>query len=333
MDDLDVNHEWLACHFDHIFFESECGESSKRLVDEFYKKGTFVDSDGAIGANLRDYGLGFCLLLKRDGTVLYATRDLSLAQVKFDTYGIDRSIYVVDSAQTLHFQQVFKCLELMGYEQAHKCYHLPYAQVVLPSGKMSSRKGNVILFSELKERLLSKIRSEYLSKYENEWPQEELDQTAYAIALATIRYGMLNQDNNSLIVFDLEEWTAKTGNTGPYILYAYARIASILKEAGAPQCNTANFSLLTHPTEAEVLLHLMNYHGIVERACQQMTPMLLCVYVYQLSKLFSQMYSQCSVLKAESEELSIARVCLVDSIAKVIKHALSLIGIVTVERM
>merc|ERR1712070_319040 len=140
-------YSWIGAEFDDWFFESEYGEVSKQLVREHQSSGVFVESNGAVGADLQKYGLGFCLLIKTDGTALYATRDLSLAQHKFNKCGIDRSVYVVDDAQTFHFQQVFKCLELMGSEEASKCHHLAYAQVVLPDGKMSSRKGNVILFS------------------------------------------------------------------------------------------------------------------------------------------------------------------------------------------
>ncbi len=326
---------WLNCSFDHFFLESEYGETSKELVREYQKKGVFVESEGAVGADLQSMGLGFCLLIKRDGTALYATRDLELAKKKFEQFHIDRSIYVVDAAQTLHFQQVFKCLELMGYEQVAKCFHCSYAQVVLPDGKMSSRKGNVILMSQLKERLLSKIESEFLGKYRGDWPDAELDETARRIALGTMRYGMLNQDNQSMIVFDLDAWTARTGNTGPYMMYAYARTRSILREIGenARDWTKVDWSLLSHETEAEVLRHLNEYHSTVALATERHSPHTLCAYVYELAKLFSRMYKQCSVLHAESEELKTARAGLVNATGLVIQHGLSLLGIQTVERM
>jgi arginyl-tRNA synthetase len=335
IDEIKTEFGWLNCSFDHFFFESEYGETSKNLVREFQKKGVFVESDGAVGADLQSSGLGFCLLIKRDGTALYATRDLELAKKKFEQFHIDRSIYVVDAAQTLHFQQVFKCLELMGYEQVAKCFHCSYAQVVLPDGKMSSRKGNVILMSQLKQRLLSKIESDFLGKYRGEWPDAELDETARRIALGTMRYGMLNQDNQSMIVFDLEAWTARTGNTGPYMMYAYARTRSILRELGEKKWDwsSVDWSLLSHETEAEVLRHLNEYHSTVALAAERYSPHTLCAYVYELAKLFSRMYKQCSVVHAESVELQTARAGLVDATGRVIQHGLSLLGIETVERM
>ncbi|MFT7487407.1 MAG: arginyl-tRNA synthetase, partial [Candidatus Paceibacteria bacterium] len=326
-------YDWLGCRFDHYFYESELGESSKALVREHQASGVFIESEGAVGANLSSDGLGFCVLIKRDGTALYATRDLALARRKFDEFGIDRSIYVVDSAQSLHFQQVFKCLERMGYDQASKCQHLAYGQVVLPDGKMSSRKGNMILFSQLEARLLSKIRSEFLDKYTGEWPAEEIDEAAHLIAMATMRYGMLNQVHNSKIVFDLDEWSAQTGNTGPYLLYAYARTRSILKQVGKVDGELVDWSLLTHELEADVLGWLADYHRTLERASDALLPQIVCSYAYELARKFSRMYKECSVLHAESDALRATRLHLIDATGRVLQHALSMLGIRTVERM
>lgn len=335
IDELEETFKWLNCSFQHYFFESEYGECSKELVRDFQAKGVFVESQGAVGADLSKWGLGFCLLIKRDGTALYATRDLALAQRKFEEFKIDRSIYVVDAAQTLHFQQVFKCLELMGYKQVEKCFHCSYAQVVLPDGKMSSRKGNVILMSSLQERLLAKINSEFLDKYIGEWSDEERANAAHKIALATMRYGMLNLENNSLVVFDMDEWTAKTGNTGPYMMYAYARTRSILRELGTTSTDFSNvrWDLLTDETEADVLRWINEYHGVLQGACRRYSPHMVCSFVYELAKRFSRMYQNCSVLRAETPELQRARAGLVCATGLVIKHALSILGIDTIERM
>ena len=335
IDELKETFAWLNCTFDHFFYESEYGETSKELVREFQKKGVFIESQGAVGADLSKDGLGFCVLIKRDGTALYATRDLALAQRKFEEFKVDRSVYVVDAAQTLHFQQVFRCLELMGYEQVKKCFHCSYAQVVTPEGKMSSRKGTVILMSALKERLLSKINSEFLDKYIGEWPDAERHEAARRIALATMRYGMLNVDNNSLVVFDMEAWTSKTGNTGPYMMYAYARTRSILRELGIEKLDLDNvqWDLLSDETEIDVLRLINEYHTVLESACERYSPHMVCAYVYDLAKRFSRMYQNCSVLRAETPEIQRARAGLVCATGLVIQHGLSMLGIETVERM
>lgn len=333
LDEFKEIYKWLGCRFDHYFFESELGERSKELVRKYQAKGVFVESDGAIGADLKQFGLGFCILIKRDGTALYATRDLSLAEDKFDKFKIDRSIYVVDAAQTLHFQQVFKCLELMGYKQASKCYHLPYAQVVRPEGKMSSRKGNVILFSELKERLVKKANVEFLDKYRGDWQDSEIDNAAHVISLATIRYGMLKPDNNSTVVFDLDEWSERSGNTGPYMLYAYARIRSILRDVGSQKDANPNWALLEDETELDVIRALQDFDVTIKRAGDQYSPHLVCMYVYDLAKRFSRMYKACSVSNAPTVELKVARAALIESVGNVIKTCLNLLGIPVLERM
>ena len=333
LDELHENYKWLDCTFSHDFTESEVGEESRKLVMEFYEKGIFVKSDGAIGADLTEFGLGFCVLIRRDGTAMYAARDLALARKKFEQFGVDRSIYVVDVQQTLHFQQVFKCLELIGYKQVSKCYHLSYGMVVLPEGKMSSRKGTVILFSQLKERLLSKMRSEFLDKYIGDWPEDEIAVAAHRISLGTMRYGMLYQDNKSNIIFDLDAWTSRTGNTGPYIMYAYARTRSILREVGVVDRDLVDWSLLVHETEQDLLQFLSSYQEMLERAAEHFAPNMICAYVYDLAKKFSRMYKNCSVLNAETAQLQATRLSVVEATGFVIQHGLGLLGISTLERM
>lgn len=327
-------YEWLNCSFDQNFCESEVGDSGKQLVLEYLAKGIFKEDQGAIGADLSDENLGFCLLIKRDGTALYACRDLALAKKKFEEFEIDRSFYVVDAAQRLHFEQVFSCLRRMGFPQAEDCHHVDYAQVVKPEGKMSSRKGNVILFSELTSLLVTKITAEYLEKYRGEWTDEEIEDTANKIALATVRYGMLSQDNNSQIVFDIEEWTSRSGNTGPYLLYQSARIQSILREASVEiDPASIDYSLLSHEAEYELLKHIQGYHDAIEKVATGFSPHHISNYLYELTKRFSRMYQHCSVLHAGTPALSNARLALLAAAGTIIDHGLSLLGISVVKRM
>jgi len=333
MEEFHKIYDWLGCRFDHYYFESDVGEAGKRIVLDFYKRGVFVKSEGAIGADLSDSNLPFFLLLKSDGTGLYATKDLALARDKFDRFKVDRSIYVVDASQSLHFQQVFATLGKMGYKRASQCFHLAYGLVVLPEGKMSSREGNVILFSQLQRILDEKIRGEYLDKYQGVWSDEEIAEASKRISVATIRYGMLNQDHIKNIVFDLEEWTSRSGNTGPYLLYAYARTRSILREVGEFSSQDADWALLTHETEAALLNQMSKLPEIASRACRDFRPNLICHYLYQLCKDFSRMYDKCSVVRAETQSLKVTRACLVDAFGKLLQKGLALLGIQTLERM
>ncbi|HEX7926372.1 MAG TPA: arginine--tRNA ligase, partial [bacterium] len=207
LDAFNEIYTWLGAHFDHVFYESDM-EAGRGIVDEGLKRGVFQRSQGAVGIDLEAYKLGFFLVLKADGTTLYSTKDLALAQIKFDQYKIDESIYVVGAEQTLHFQQVFKTLELLGYEQAKQCHHLAYGLVMLPDGKMSSRAGNIIPFSRLRTEMNAYIETHYLGAHRtgsDAWPAEEIDETARHIAVAAVRYGMVKQDPGKSIIFNMED--------------------------------------------------------------------------------------------------------------------------------
>ena len=332
MKDFKEIYAWINAHFDHDFFESEVGESGKDVVVKAFEEGKLIKSEGAVGADLEKDKLGFFMLLKSDGTGLYSTKDIALAQKKFDEFKIDKSIYVVDFSQSLHFKQVFKTLELLGYEKAKDCYHLPYGLVMLPEGKMSTRKGNVITFSKLKESLEKTIKENYLNKHED-WSESEIEEATRTISVATIRYGMLNQDNIKNIIFDMDVWTAINGNTGPYLLYAYARTQSVLRKGEEFKDGEIDLSLLEHDAEKALMTELGNFKSFVERSTEQYKPQLICIYLYQLSKCFSRFFENCPVLKAESDQLKATRLALTDATGRVIKEGLGLLGINTLQRM
>lgn len=331
-------YRWLDCRFDHYFFESEFGARAKAIADDALRKGIFVESEGAIGIDLNPYKLGFCIIIKRDGTATYAARDLALAERKFEQFKIDRAINIVDAGQTLHFQQVFKTLELLGWPQAKNCKHLGYAQVVRPDGKMSSRRGNVILFSDLVRRLSERILAEYLEQYRGDWSDDEIADTVYKIALATIRYGMLNQENNTQIVFDVESWIAKSGNTGPYLMYAHARISSIIREyeskfGALPEPQSCCWDSAEDEASHELARHLAQYRGVVGRAAAEYSPHHLCAYLFELSKRFNKWYQSSSVLNAPTAALRESRVLLAKSVGLTLRNGFNLLGIQAVERM
>jgi arginyl-tRNA synthetase len=325
-------YEWLNCRFDHYFFESEVGDEGKQVVLKAHEEGKLVSSEGTIGADLSKHKLGYLMLLKSDGTGLYATKDIALAEKKFEKFDVDRSVYVVDDSQSLHFSQVFKTLELLGYEQAKKCFHLAYGLVTVPEGKMSSRKGTVIYFSALKETLIDHLLTEQLAKHRDEWSQDELLDAARKIAIATIKYGMLNQDNLKSIVFDMKEWTSLTGNTGPYLLYAYARTRSIGRKVGQVG-GEFNPSLLDHKDERILMNELNAFNDVVSKSVDLNRPQGLCIYLYGLARAFSRMFESCSVAHAENEDLKASRLRLVEATGSVLKKGLELLGISTLEKM
>jgi len=338
LDEFKRVYAWLNCRFDHDFFESEVSETSRKLVIELEKKGVLTKENGAIVADLRKNKLGYLILLKSNGAGLYATKDLQLAQIKFDTFKVDKSIYVVDASQELHFKQVFKVLKLMGYKQAEKCVHLPYGMVVLPSGKMSSRKGTVIAFNALKEMLSEHLQKEYLNKYKGVWPEKQIQDAEQQLAVGTIKYGMLAHDIAKDIVFEMGKWSAKTGTTGPYSMYAYARICGIKTkvEAGEAKCELGKADYgkyITSQLEKDILMHIANFWNILRDCLSRNNPSPLCAYVFNLAKFFNIWYENTSVVgSANGDELA-TRLAFSQCIGKTIKTCLELLGITPLEKM
>ncbi len=372
LDEFHAIYKWLDCRFDHDFTESEVSEPSRLLVEKWFAEGKLTKHNGAVVCDLSDHNLGRCILLKSDGAGLYATKDLSLATRKFDQFNVDKSIYVVDAAQTYHFQQVFKVLELCGYaEKAKKCLHLPYGIVVLPSGRMSSRKGNVLLFSQLRSTL-EKVLRENLSHGE---PMS--DEAVRCIAVAAIKYGMLNHDTQRGIVFEIEKWTNTTGNTGPYILYAFSRIQSIftirenyegnkfdlanaLKSLGVTEAEYLPFvgedkifdlaefyktpagqklaaaadldKYLDKSSERLIMLQFLKLWDVLDNAVAIQNPSTVCEYVFQLAQLFSNWYEQVRLTQLDNAALP-SKLYLLHSVAQLIKRVMYVLGITVVNKM
>ena len=343
LDDFTEIYAWCGVHFDRIFFESEVDEPGLKLVDEYLHKGVFVESEGAIGIlNPEVKHMPFFMLRKRDGTGLYATKDLALARLKFEEYRIDRSIYVVDVRQSDHFRHVFLTLKKMGFSQAERCQHVPYEMVELPDGPMATRKGNVVLFRSLRQQMTEHIRREYLDNFTGEWPEAEIVAAANMIALGAIKYGMLARDVNQKIVFDMRAWLELTGNTGVYLQYTCARANSILGKCAevGKSLDPALLAELTsvptpdeiHPDERALLLALDRLPASAHAAAQQLRPSLLCTYLFELAQSFNTFNAHCPVKPSEGAQLQL-RLLLVTATVNAMRHALGLLGIPTLRRM
>lgn len=324
-------YDWLDVQFDRWFFESEVDEPSLAYAQELYEQGVLTKDDGAIGMDLSDDGLGFCLLIKSDGNGLYSTKDVLLAKRKFEEFGIERNIYVVDVRQAFHFQQVFKVLERIGYEHAKDCYHLAYGYVELPDGAMSSRKGNIIPLVALIQNMEFMIKEKYLSRYDD-LALEKKDQIARVIANGAIKYGMLKFDNNKSIVFDMEEWLKVEGDTGPYIQYAAARINSIFKRVGKVSA-MPEYQKLCAEQEIAVVLKLSAFKEVVALSADQLKASPLCAYLFDLSKLFNSFYAACRIGDEPDQGLKAARVDLCRSVYVALEQGLALLGIEIPEKM
>jgi arginyl-tRNA synthetase len=334
LDDFNRIYSWLDVHFDHFFYESEVSEASQSIVEEYIEKGLFKEDQGAIGFDMSDKKLGFFMARKSDGTTLYITKDLALAKVKFNDFTIDRSIYVVGSEQNFHFRQLFYALEKMGFEQAKQCYHLSYGMVVRPDGKMSSRAGNSFTFLQLINLVIEEI-NQYLDKYKGEWDKARMDDTAHKLAVGAIKYGMLQADPNKEIVFDPKEWVSFEGNSGPYLMYSFARTQSIITKAMelglAP--SEAKLDLLTHESERDLMRALYDFNQTAIYAAENYKPSTLANHLFFMCKAYNRFYTEVSVLKAESEELKSARLSLLVAFANTLKQGLYLLGITPPDKM
>jgi arginyl-tRNA synthetase len=324
-------YSWLNVHFDIWFYESECDEPSRKLVLKKFEEGFLIKSEGAIGIDLSRYNLGFALLLKSDGNGLYLTKDLALIDSKFTDPTVTRSIYVVDARQKLHFQQLFKTAELIGYPKAANSLHLSYESVTTPDGKpCSSRNLNGIQLSELRQTMEQKVIHDYLENYRGQWTDSEIENTARIIALGALKFGFLKVDANIVIKFVMEDWLKLEGDTGPYLQYVHARCCSVLEKVGAPSQRSE--VILETEQEKELLVKLGEFNAVALQAANQYRPSAIAAYLFDLGRLFNRFYKECPI-KTSTGIQKDSRLALVEITAAVLKHGLGLLGIEAPPRM
>ncbi len=340
----------LDIQIDVWFFESEVDEPSKAIVNELLERGIAEDErpqggpvivkiDEKLGLTKEKYRTA--VILRNDGTTLYLTKDLALAKQKFEQYHVDRSLYVVDNRQSLHFQQVFKILELWGFPQASKCYHLAYGFVSLPEGAMSARKGRVALFKDVADEAERRALAA-MTERTPDMSMEKKREIARQIGLGALAYAMLSVDNNKDIIFDVDEALNFDGHTGPYIQNAYVRANSILKKAQAegiqvqretstPGITAFEYALTKH--EIELVEQLSRFPAAVEQAAQEYRPLVIATYAYDLANVFHSFYHSVPVLQAEGAQTQAARLQLVAATRQVLSNALRLLVIQAPEVM
>jgi arginyl-tRNA synthetase len=323
---LEKVYKELNTKFDRYYFEREVEIPGKEIAQNLAKEGIAKVSDGATIMDLNDIGLSVWVLLRKDGTVLYSSKDLALAMLKFKEYKLDKSINIVADEQNLHFKQLFKTLELMKFKDVKKCQHIPYALVRLPEGKMSSRTGNNILYSDFLDEMKDYAKSE-IEKREKV-PEKELEERALKISVAAIKYAMLKQHSNSVIVFNKEEALNFEGNTGSYLLYSYARAKSILNKAKYKKSSYKVASI--NEKEKALINQLNNFPKIVQHSYEQLSPNLIANYAFELSQSFNEFYHSSQVIGSKEEQF---RLALVSCFSQVLKNALFLLGIDVIEKM
>ena len=344
-DGYDETYRKLGFLFDVFYFESNTYTLGKDLVQLGLDEKVFAQAEsGAVIAPLpidefgaeKDGRQKVVTLLRNDGTSVYITQDLGTAKLKADEHQPERSIYVVASEQDYHFQCLFKLLKLLGFEWADGCYHLSYGMVNLPEGKMKSREGTVVDADDLIEEMRQLAEDEIRRRdTEDTLSGEEIQKRALAIGLAAIKFYLLRTRPELSINFEPKESISFDGFTGPYCQYAYARCASILRKS---QCRNIasvepDFSLLGNSEELELIRTLIQFPDVVAEAARELTLARICNHVFTVAQAVNQFYHKHPVLAAEPPALVRARLALVSASANVIKRALTLLGIESLEEM
>jgi len=316
-------------HLDKWYYESEVEKPWVRIVNELLEKGLAEKSQWAVVMNLEKYDLGVFLLLKSTWASLYSTKDIALAyQKQQDFPEYDKSLYVVWLEQEHHFQQLFKTLEVIGFD-FNKLKHVSYALVDLVDWKMSSRAWNVILYEDFRDDLLAKTREMVAWR---DIPEEQKWEIARDVAFAAMKFGMLLQDSEKGILFDKQQALSFEGETWPYLQYMYARMCSIFKKAGEKNSNV-DYSLLTTDAEKGLLLLLASFPELVQKSAEEYKPNIIARFALNLAKQFSSYYHQSKILDENNKELSDARLALLWALQQAFKNALTLLWIATPESM
>jgi len=341
LDGFDQMYAQLGITFDTYYFNSMVEHPGKEVVDELIQKGiatddratggpVYVKLDELLGLTQEKYRV--IVVLRSDGTALYATEDLALAKRKFHDYpNLKRSYYVVDVRQSLHFQQVFKTLELAGYEWAKQCQHIPYELVNLPGNVvMASREGTVVLLEDLLREATSRALEVVELKNPELSPARKLE-IARAVGVGAIKYPMLARDSTKVVTFDWQSALDFNGQAAPYIQYAYVRGGSILRKANQA-LPEADFSGAMQPVEIQLVDLITRLPVEVQKAAAEFRPLNIANLGYELARTFNDFYNQCPVLSAE-EPVRSQRLRLVAAARHAIGICLALLGITAPEAM
>jgi len=339
MEGIQQTYQRTGVSFDKLYFESQVYRKGRAEILQGLEKGLFYkDADNSIWIDLAPIGLDKKVLLRGDGTALYITQDIGLAITRHAEWPFDTLIYVVGNEQQYHFKVLFYVLKQLGYDWHKGLHHLAYGMVNLPEGKMKSREGTVVdaddLISDLKQGALEEI-----STKGREEAVGDPEGVAEKIALGALHYFLLQMDTMKDMLFNTKESLSFTGNTGPYIQYMGARIASLLRKAQTDEVaaaihqGTYRPELLTSPIEWELIKKLEDFPHQVDKAACQYTPNIITAYVYDVCKLFSRFYHDCPILAADNPDLAVSRLKLAQAVKIVLQNASHLILVPFLEVM
>lgn len=318
----------LGMEFDSFagesFYRDKTADVIKRLTDD----GLLKESQGAMIVPLDEYDMPPCIVAKKDGSSIYATRDLAAILYRKATYNFDRCLYVTGLEQKLHFAQVFKVIELMGNDYAKNLVHIPYGLVSLKSGKISSRKGNVIFAEDLLRESINKTTS-IIEEKNPDIPDKE--EVAKQVGIGAIIFNDLYNQRIKDVIFDWNKLLNFDGETGPYVQYTYARASSVLRKIGEVP-DTIDYTLLTDEASIGLLKEIERYPQVIKDAAERYEPSVIARYSIDLAHAFNKFYHECQI-NVEDETTKYTRTNVVKIARYIIKDALSLLGIQCPEQM
>ena len=333
---FDETYKQMGVGFDKIYYESNTYLVGKGEVERGLAKGDFYRrEDGSVWADLAQNGLDEKLLLRADGTSVYMTQDIGTAKLRFEDYPIDKMVYVVGNEQEYHFKVLSILLDRLGFPFGKELVHFSYGMVELPNGKMKSREGTVVDADDLMAQMIADAKEISKDKV-NTLPditEEEANEIARVVGLGALKYFILKVDPRKNMLFNPEESIDFNGNTGPFIQYTYARIQSVLRKAGDHLTLSPNSLIALSPKELSLIQRLVDYPAAVRQAGDEFSPAVIANYTYALACDFNSFYHDHSILNEADADKRALRLVLAQTVAKVIKSAMALLGIEVPNRM
>ena len=324
-------YDMLDVKFDSFLGESYFFTRTDELISILKEKNLLQESEGAQIVDLTEENMPPCIVLKKDGSTLYATRDIAAAMYRKDTYDFDKCLYITGMEQILHFSQWFKVCEKIGFPWSKDLVHIPYGLVSLEGGKLSTRGGNVIFLEDLLQEAVQKTKEIMMEKNPD---LENMDQVAQQVGVGAVVFHDLFNNRIKDVTFSWDQVLNFDGETGPYVQYTFARASSVLRKAqwDPAKQETIDMSLLTDEYSQEILKLIENFPKRVEEACQKWEPYMITRYTVALATAFNKFYHENSIMNAE-ENVKKARLKLTYVVTQVIKQGLYLIGVQAPEKM
>ena len=334
---FDETYQRMGVSFDKIYYESNTYLEGKSEVEKGLAAGVFYRrEDGSVWADLTKDGLDEKLLLRSDGTSVYMTQDIGTAKLRFQDYPIDKMVYVVGNEQEYHFKVLSILLDRLGFPFGKELVHFSYGMVELPNGKMKSREGTVVDADDLMDKMVEDAKEISKDKVNTLQgiTEDEANEIARKVGLGALKYFILKVDPRKNMLFNPAESIDFNGNTGPFIQYTYARIRSVLRKAESLESLQTSETLRSLDSkELALIQRLCEYPSVVRTAGEDFSPAVICNYAYALACDFNSFYHDLSILNEPDEQKKSLRLLLSANVAKVLRSAMSLLGIEMPERM